>query len=711
MANGVLAFRAQLVDVLLADEERIVEIFVWSTTIRRDVEGTYDAVVPFPDGGGRAASEVFDVALPMRVESTDARVWFAIATYAASDDGPLAGGRAGSASLTLIEIQEHVERGAIELPLVLEVPGTGRGGVRKATLRIVEFTRETVVWVRQWEIQRTTNARIEEKDARILNESVMLSMYPFSDDAAAHGEGLAPSRDSVEPLHAPVWAANRLVPTFLYWSEVGDHAPARAMAPFLGEVARAALARHGWTEERYVAALDAQFASDEYIEETTEAAALTMAMCALPSTSLYYRYDELYTVSTGVFGICTRRLDIESFADPLLLSGDDCEGTGSLVHRVARWVKMGQPEQRGADRGQYWRQYGGWDDPVLDRAQRLLYWYTSMGCLGSVTSAHIGQADGKAPVLIIDSKEDAELPIGGHMWQEAMPVTKFEDMLARTNKTLQRGALRPHYPGGAYPAWVARLPHTVGEGTGATYPLVLPLEAYAQDKAAARARQQRIADALAVLDGGEILPHLAVERYSSRVADVPDARVNTFYRRTTHVYTDDALLQGIPHAEFVWVHLAPRVPEGTTSIDARGGEHAWTYGVDMRDKILAPPEVGLMAMPALTADEASSFRERARDLRPWRQPRRTPERMEAVKARVTKHLDEFNAALPAQADTGDAVLVVSTFRRDEFTIKEIRDMALKDVRALGDKIVSARAVPEMWDDRLYNVRLEMWVRA
>lgn len=721
----VLRMRVAVEDLQLDEKERQIELFFWSTTVRTDVIGTADIIVPM-DGG-----EV-DVVLPLSQTTTFAKddaIWIAAATYAPSEEGSLVGGRAGVAMLKLRRLQRLVKvqvtsEDVVSLPLELQIPGVGRHPARKITVRIVSIVREDRLWIAKWRFRSRDRFSLSgkmhtEASNAQLNKFVDDTVFPFTDAAAAQGVEFKPSRAKVEQLHAPIYYANIPVATYAFYSEVGDHAPSPSMEDFLRDLSRSSLARHDWSDREFVRVVDAQFgqSGDAYDDKFTIACAITAGACTLPSVSTFYRYDEAFVPKGTLFGGTTiKRKDVESFQDALLMTGGDCEDTGAQNHRVMRWLKMGKPEH--ASRREYWRAYGGWQDPVLDRMQRICYWYVSGGGLGSVTNAHIAQSDsktGKAAPLIIDSPQDRSLDIGGHMWQECHPVTRVEDALMRNNTKAQRGDLRPKMRG-SYPAWLSKTASLMGEGTGWTSPLQLPLVTYAHSdtgRSEFRDLHRRILEAQSYIKHNtDVLQRAETQRYSDRLDPVPDARTNFFYRRSTSFYTDDLALNGLPHFELVWARTHERRSDLAAPRTTPEKAQPLTYGVDLRDRLLLSDGVGLVLTPAPTDDEVESFKARVKHLRPWRQPRRSPSTMTFIRQEFAPVVNEFNRDIGARttaAGTGRGTLVNYVLRRREFLIEEVRTKIAEEIKGL-DRVEAAEAVLEVFDDRLYVVRVALRIR-
>lgn len=769
-----LKLSARVEKARLAEEETGLRLVAWSSSLNIDGGADAEAQIPLPftaDGGDVSDTIQLGVALPAaggtdeRPWGADAQVWIGAHTFAPSEAGPLVGGRAGAGSIALRDLRDRVVRDGsdVVLELVMSQPGVSSSNSNDKVYRKMNVRITGVVgardrrWVKQWSCTEATSefdlvpSQMPFHD-QLLEDYAWVQLYPYLEEAAGQGVGFAPSHEAIAPIHAPVWFANVRVPGWAFWIQTGVPVYDDPMREFLAVLARTALERHDLDVQDFVNRVDRQMdrKDDAYDDDFTYVVAAAMDACAIAAVSLYYRYDEAYRVSAHWFKKPTAsKRQIESFHDALAMAGGDCEDLGSLIHRVFRWIQLGEP--RWATRTEYWRAYGGWTDPVLDHMQRIFYWYVSGGALGSVTAARFTPQPGGLQALLIESDEDEKLPIGGHMWQEAMPVVKVEELMARMNSggPIRPGAgtLRPDFVGRGfgreYPGWVGKLPHTIGEGTGAMYPLVLPLRMYMHTEDGRRravARHDRMIRALEFLqESTEAIKRLQIQRYSDRADPVADARVNYFYRRTTKFSTDDMALHGIPRFDLVWTRKGRRRREREVAFDiahvpgeARPGTHP-TWGVDMRDKILSAnagafgdgkPLVALTVTPPVTDEEMASFKSRIRHLPKWRQPRRTAAQMRQVQRVLDDLLTHFRADVKSimeqqrsgEAETAaadvqpeDVTRVNCIFRRNEFTIPRLRKAVTLDLQKIAARIARVEADTEMFDNDVYNVRLSLWV--
>jgi hypothetical protein len=751
----------RLEKALLADAEVGLRLVTWSTVLRVDAgraaevdvadlapAADADLVVSvvLPAGGGTRASPW----------PSDARVWFGAHVFAKSSEGPIVGARAGDAQLSLRDLREYVAtQGAdVAMPLRLAQAGLGDGAYSKMTLRIVGFASDAArATARAWQFAEAPHAAAFDSATlpyhdRVLSDYIRAGLFPFTTEADARRVGFHPSHPSLAPLHAPTWATNVTVPQFAFWMQTGDRitgAAADGLRTVLHTAFDITMARHDWPggAEAFVALVNKQTAQTDatYDEAYTLACAVMCDTCALLATQMFYKFDETYRVEGGRWFAApeTTRVDVESFHDAMAMRGGDCEDLASMIHRVYRWVQLGDPAFASA--ASPYTAYGAWNDRALNALQAMAHWYVSGGAVGSVKGARVPPgAGGEVPLLVIDGALDRSLAIGGHMWNVMIPVPRMEALLQRMgNKTKLRNNV-------ATPAWVKFTPVLIGEGTGALYPLVMPLRTYMftdAARAAARTTHRRRLDALKVIqDDTQILRGLQVQRWSDRVDPIPDVRVNSFYERIAVVYTDDLLLRGTPLTEFWYTRTAPRTPESAAGrLAALPGERptdAPTWGVDVRDMIMAAnmgaygdgkPGVALSAGPVLKPEEAESFKSRIRQLRPWELPRITKSVRDKIAGAFADAISIFQTdidavlAAPQPAEDGSACAprrssgggggddtrVNIIFRRNLFLLPMIRERALADIKHIAAKVTKADVTLEYPADDLHSVRLSLWI--
>lgn len=770
-----LAIRVE--DAELSDKERGLRIVVWSSVYRSDsgpaaqvdvqdlltvVPGTnFDTVAPLrvdavlPSDGGTAANPW----------PADAYLWFGAHVFAPSADGPLVGARAGTASLSMRDLRDRVVVGGNTVLMKLRLSQMGLEGVyHKMSIRVLSVLGSASETVRQWVCNEVVGPEdfvhaLMPHHNDMLAQYVRVMMFPFTDEAESRGLGFRPSHQAITPIHAPIWEANVPVPQWAFWMQTGDRI-SDDQADNLRIMLRAAfditLARHNWPggENAFVRLVKDQLRErgSAYDDTYTFACAVMIDTCALFATQLYYKYDETYIVKRHWFKAPdVTRADVESYHDAAAMRGGDCEDLASLIHRVFRWLCLGDPGLVATS--SYWRMYGGWDDVALDTLQNMAYWYVSGGSIGTVTAARVAPgAGGKKQDLIIGGDLDESLPVGGHMWNSMFPVTKMEDLLSRMNpSTIGRGSLRPHYPRSTYPGWIEKMPFLVGEGTGAIYPLILPLQIYMHtNDARAKARDvhlRRLSALRVIQKNTRAIASLQVQRWSDRVDPKSNVRATSFYRRSTNFFTDDFALSGFPYWCTTWTRLTPRVPEGsaaaaTAAVGAIPGQSgpgdSPTWGVDMRDQVLASnanafgrgkPSIAMSMGPATTIEEMASFKSRIRQLRPWEIPRRTPRVESQLRRLIGGYIPAFQrdvdkivaehgaltrgagagagAAVAADVDVSRGTLVNAIFRRDEFASDKLRKIVLADLRHIAKRVISASTTLEYLSDDVYSVRLSI----
>lgn len=764
-------------------KERGLRISAWTTVYRGDAgavgsttvtdltaaalgpedhKPSYGLNLVLPRGGGS----------PENPWPADAYAWFAAEVFAPSSDGPLVGSEGGWASVRLRDIRDYVVGRSRTIPLKLLLQQMGLDHpYNKMDLRIMGVAPAFVSTVRSWVFSEIVDredfvtALMPHHDLQ-LEQYVATMMFPFSDEAQLRGLDFRPSHQAITPLHAPLWMTNVPVPQWAFWSQFGDR-PRGAAASALGGVLRGAfdivMRRHDWEggPHDFVSLVLKQtqtLDSETYDSRYTYACAVLCDVCALFATQLYYKYDETYVPKRdGDSWFSTKgwnRLDVESFHDAMAMLGGDCEDLASLIHRVFRWLQLGRPELRARPVGDgtrlsddtAHRLHGGWEDENLDALQRMAYWYVSGGSIGSVTSSRVESgAGGVTPDLIIGGDLDESLSIGGHMWNTMIPVNRVEDLLARFDKDGKRTRLRPYYPRRAYPPWLKFTPYLVGEGTGALYPLIMPLQTYmatAEARADARERHRRRLAALSVVQNEtKTLRRLQVQRWAGDIDTASDRRPSYFYRRESNFFTDDFANNNIPHWFLTWVLTSPRKPESAAvpapgitpgrvdAIPGSGGPGSMpTWGVDMRDKILADsttfgdgkPGVAMVMGPATPDSHMASFKSRMKQLRPWKLPVITPEsrrkasifvegHIPAFQRRVEQVLAEQGALARISGATLSSTRVNIIFRRDEFAFEEVRVRALADVRAISAKIVRIEFEFEYPFDDGYSVNMSLWI--
>ena len=128
--------------------------------------------------------------------------------------------------------------------------------------------------------------------------------------------------------------------------------------------------------------------------------------------------------------------------------------------------------------------------------------------------------------------------------------------------------------------------------------------------------------------------------------------------------------------------------------------------------------VALVAAPPVTNEEMRSFMSRIAQLAPWQQPRRSTKAMRGVLTRLGEAVESFQKAAASivhrQVEKSGQLSATSTrvnviFRRDQFLVPKIQDLALKDIENLDTNLARVETAVEFLDDSIYNVRLSLWM--
>lgn len=710
----------------------------WTSTLRSARHGVSRVSIEWENENNQESKQGV-VSIPISEEGVyrpDDHIWVEAFVNSPTDEGMYVGARAGAASIRMKDVHDQAKKkGSFksELDLVMAQMIIGGEPYVKGhlTLELMDVKKAS-----KWHFNPATPYDLVENADRVnqlFNFAVVSSMFPYSDKASKMGMQYEPAVDRIESIHAPVWVSNVSVPGWVYWVDYSDYDPDEA---FMENAAQITLARHGLETSWFLNTVDKQFSTmgEKYDENFTTAVAAVVDTCALLSVSLFYKSDESYVVqeSEGWFNkseTAIRKKSIESFNDALVTNGDDCEGVGALIKRVMRPLKKGMPNRKGSD---YWNAKGGWKDPVLQRMQRISYWYISGGPLGSVTAARVGGAKALNSPLIINSKNDRNSKLGGHMWEEDIPVPHFEDLCHRTNPSGQKIRIRS----AEYPAWLSHLPHTVGEGTGAVYPLLRPVTEYYSGNLLKQKKAEsaiKLRAAYILYTQSKYLRMGQIQRIQKMLENHPDARLSGFYRRTTTFYTDELLEEGFPVAEFMWAQMSPRGNESEQNgehaffsfgTDKSSG-HAWKWGANMRDKIrhetATGKKLGLVTVPPCTNEEMEAIRSLVRQLPPLESPRLSPDRRQQLEKYAKPFIDEFQkiADRVTQGRREGRVhgRLNVIFRREEFFRGRVqrepeeitlRDGLLHDIKQI-ENIYKIHTVFEPVTDRVYNVRVEVYM--
>ena len=289
------------------------------------------------------------------------------------------------------------------------------------------------------------------------------------------------------------------------------------------------------------------------------------------------------------------------------------------------------------------------------------------GSLGDVTSARIGtsKATNKNKPIIIDSDEDVNgIEFGYHMWWESISLKKFENLI---NKNISDKTKHLHtYPNEELPDWHLKIPFFIGEGTGQLFNLPLPLPEYYED--AYKSEDISINSELIILKTKNLIEsaslvhkmklqalenlnsmstfHIAsVEKQPELSEHYPDAR-DGFYRRSSAIFTDKFMREGLPFGQFAWNQNIPRIPEDSKTKNVNPNySNEWNWGVNFRDKVYEKDEISLIPFPALSKEEYDLYYSLARHLAPWESPILDEKIEKILKEKIEPKLQSFQNEL------------------------------------------------------------------
>ena len=329
-------------------------------------------------------------------------------------------------------------------------------------------------------------------------------------------------------------------------------------------------------------------------------------------------------------------VDVESYDDALHRLGGDCEDCANVHLRYAMALYHGRGELR--DETVPHRVNGGFETPLVDAAQRLMSIYVPTmqlctvtspslqhekakaepsknawvyphmaSCMktlaqakhasrryanyiraanggggggGGATGIDLGLGDAMAEKFpIVNSKEDEETEVGGHMFSMLIAKTTFCEMLRRMSPDLPLDDVYRVLHGTTdsrqeamerAPAWLAYVPSALTlEGTGRLSPMALPDAAYQVT------REQRVEAHRAQVAEQVVVHHVFQKMPALRAFDVegrPMSTVNTtrrvtaFYRTLSACFTP-VLFNKTGNAEFLWINTSKQ-PAAATSVPA-----------------------------------------------------------------------------------------------------------------------------------------------
>ena len=520
---------------------------------------------------GRGKTDVLRVSVELPEsgkERRDDAVWFEAYALTPNKDNVRVRNRVGCAFLYVKELKAATGEIAVDLAYFNYWDKNGARRVKgRLLMRVADMPVDYIaqddddLGVTPFDFVPAQNAFLQNEMA----EQIRRSIWPYTEDAHAAGEGILPLDKKNERVHAPAWNAPAgWKPGYTYFMTPGNRAPPagdKEAERHLDGVFKTVLKRHDMIEEEFTAVIEDQLAKadDTYNDRFTECCDIVgEALCA-PATSCPYIGDAINTharMHGGAHGMlalaaANGKHGVESFDWVQLRSGGDCEDLARMIHSYRCAVQDGE-----------------WSAPVLVAAQKLLHCYIGVGILASVLGAQLSDGSDKHEPFVLDTKRDNNVSIGAHMYYQLIPEHKMLSMIRRVNRNLDidelRNPLAPTAP------WREKMPHLVLEGTGRLQTLQRPLVSYVTDPdpAAKRVVLQReyalqramrfLATTATARFRGQVLPITACASTIKRqrqLTRIPNARVNSFYRDSTHAFTDDFIKRGFAVAEFTWVSL------------------------------------------------------------------------------------------------------------------------------------------------------------
>lgn len=407
----------------------------------------------------------------------------------------------------------------------------------------------------------------------VVQSMVARTVAMFTEEMAAAGLGFQPSSTEMKRVHAPFnQTAAGLLPGFTYLLRPGNAAPEPGTEQFVRVqqwmrlITLYALQRENMEESTFIRTVREQLrrTDNAYDDAFTECCSILGQMLSIPPTSMPYIGDEVYAPKQRVDKVHSKNgypafskttvHSVERFSEMCENDGGDCEDGGCFSCRIANTLSAGV-----------------WDDPLVSSMSDLCRQYVPTLNLGSVLSASLGNDvdDGKSSGhrgRTIDSEEDRDVEYGAHMWCEMVPVQKFGALVKRAVPDSEPGLLWPRFASRA--PWAAAIPHLVVEATGRLDPLQLPRVSYVvnddEDHSVRKAVVQREKDLVKLRKymkmNTETFQYMSTVRRQTTLYDVPNERINGFYRNTTTMFTTAALERGLSNITFFAANKGPRVP-------------------------------------------------------------------------------------------------------------------------------------------------------
>ena len=510
-------------------------------------------------------SEPIAVELPLPTQGSERRddaIWFEAYALDSNKTGEYVRNRVGSGFVYVSELISDAGPLTVDLAYFnyFEASGErrikGRLGIAQykvgATYRPAAPAKET-----PFDYVPAQNAFIQAE----MEDAIRLSIWPYTDAASAQGEGIAPLDKKNTRVHAPTWnGPSGWLPGYMYFVTPGQRAPPsiERTEAYMANLFAAVLARNNVKERWFCKTVSRQMArtDDVYDDAFTQCCNIVgEALCA-PSVSMPYIGDAVNTAArTKLSAQGTLKASepsihgVESFDWAQLRGGGDCEDFARLIHAHYGAIKDGK-----------------WKSPVVQAASLLLQCYVGVGILASVLGAQLGDEKHSDEPIVLGAPRDTNVQIGAHMYHQLVPEHKFIAMVKRVTRDIDVAALRNKRAPQA--SWREKMPHLVLEGTGMLRPLQRPIASYATTTET-RATWVKAESNLAKVEGyfskhvvgnfqGRSIPLLSLAQTPRRQREqhrVPNARINAFYRDSTHAYTDDFISRGFSVAEFSWVSL------------------------------------------------------------------------------------------------------------------------------------------------------------
>lgn len=463
--------------------------------------------------------------------------------------------------------------------------------------------------------------------APVLNGNYARSIAPFEGGMSTHekeeinrrGGIFMPSKEILKEVPpSPLWINEAaVVHSMFFWVDYTRHEPDER---FYQNLSKIVLERYRVDRSDYIKWVDTQFSStgETISVDFLKACEIMADMVTILPTRLPYIGDFTYLQRRKTGSRDPQKKSIESFHDAMRLMAGDCEDDSALIHYIARGLEIGQTKN--ADLSVSHKIHGGWTDPLLDSMQRIAHIYVGCGQLGTVTSKFLEKIHGVLP--IIGSEKDNNAEIGAHMWWEWIPAQKFENLINATRKTGEKFSIYSEERTRRMP-WESKLPWLVCEGTGYLTPLIAPVETYytsEEDKKNAILERGRVFSFLKNIFKSSSLfkDKSTFQKIAPPIKDQNQMRISTFYRKSTKTYTDRLMREGMNVGEFTWTQIQGYHKEGFNE--------RWTYGVDLRNKLVIPTNsedqviIGLTPTPGYTKSELDYTKSALRQQAPHSNP-------------------------------------------------------------------------------------------